>query len=50
MIGRLHCLVVDCAQPPELAGFYPQLLGLELLGSGPDFGLGAPESVPWTGR
>jgi hypothetical protein len=36
MIGRLHCLVVDSAEPRTLAGFYAELLGVELLGSGPD--------------
>ncbi len=35
-IGRSHCLVVDCAQPRALVGFYAELLGLDLLGSGPD--------------
>ena len=37
VIGRLHSLVVDCAEPRALAGFYAELLGLELLGSGPDW-------------
>jgi GNAT superfamily N-acetyltransferase len=47
VIGRLHCLVVDCAEPRALAGFYAELLGLELLGSGPDWAaIGARSGVP----
>ena len=29
MLGRLHSLVVDCPDPPRLATFYEELLGLE---------------------
>lgn len=28
MIGRLHCLVIDCPDPRALASFYEELLGL----------------------
>ena len=28
MIGRLHHVVLDCADPATLAGFYSELLGL----------------------
>jgi catechol 2,3-dioxygenase-like lactoylglutathione lyase family enzyme len=28
MIGRLHHVVLDCADPAALAGFYSELLGL----------------------
>ncbi|HEV2755900.1 MAG TPA: VOC family protein [Actinomycetota bacterium] len=29
MIGRFHCLVVDCPDPRALATFYERMLGLE---------------------
>lgn len=29
MIGRLHGIVVDCAEPGSLASFYQELLGLQ---------------------
>jgi catechol 2,3-dioxygenase-like lactoylglutathione lyase family enzyme len=47
MIGRWHCLVVDCAEPLTLAEFYAELLGFELLGAGPDWAaIGAGSRLP----
>jgi catechol 2,3-dioxygenase-like lactoylglutathione lyase family enzyme len=37
VIGRLHCLVLDCAEPGALAGFYAAVLGMEVLGAGDDW-------------
>lgn len=37
MIGRFHCLVVDCPDPRALATFYEQLLGLPRVEDGDDW-------------
>lgn len=37
VIARLHCLVLDCAEPEPLAAFYAQLLGMDRLDSTPDW-------------
>ncbi|CAN5358489.1 VOC family protein [soil metagenome] len=37
MIGSLDVLVIDCADPRELARFYSQVLGLEIVGYGEDW-------------
>ncbi|MFE6037047.1 VOC family protein [Streptomyces sp. NPDC056452] len=37
-VGKTSVLVLDCAEPMELAGFYADLLGAEMrVGSDPDF-------------
>jgi catechol 2,3-dioxygenase-like lactoylglutathione lyase family enzyme len=36
MIGRMHHVVIDCPDPPALAGFYSQLLGLPVTYASPD--------------
>ncbi len=37
MIGRLHHVIVDCPDPPALAAFYSELLGLPVTWREPDF-------------
>jgi hypothetical protein len=37
VIGRLHCLVIDCPAPLELAGFYAELLGLDRIDAATDW-------------
>lgn len=37
MIGRLHHVVVDCPDPPALAAFYSELLGLPVTWQEADF-------------
>ncbi|HTZ43882.1 MAG TPA: VOC family protein [Jatrophihabitans sp.] len=37
MRGRLHHVVLDCADPDELAGFYSALLGLPVTYRSPDW-------------
>jgi hypothetical protein len=51
VIGRLHSLVVDCAEPRALAGFYAELLGgfrVYADPAGHPFCPVTPQSVPWT--
>jgi catechol 2,3-dioxygenase-like lactoylglutathione lyase family enzyme len=37
MIGRLHHVIIDCPDPPALAAFYSELLGLPVTWLGHDF-------------
>jgi catechol 2,3-dioxygenase-like lactoylglutathione lyase family enzyme len=37
MIGRAHHVIIDCPDPPALAGFYSELLGLPVTYSSDDF-------------
>jgi catechol 2,3-dioxygenase-like lactoylglutathione lyase family enzyme len=37
MIGRLHHVIIDCPDPPALAAFYSELLGLPVSWQEPDF-------------
>lgn len=37
MIGRLHHVIIDCPDPPALAAFYPELLGLPVTWQQADF-------------
>ena len=37
MIGRLHCLIVDCPDPGGLAAFYERLLGLRRVEDTPEW-------------
>jgi catechol 2,3-dioxygenase-like lactoylglutathione lyase family enzyme len=37
MIGRLHHVIIDCPDPPGLAAFYSELLGLPVTWREPDF-------------
>lgn len=37
MIGRWHGLVIDCLDPPRLAGFYQELLGMARIQDEPDW-------------
>jgi len=37
VIGRLHHVVVDCREPPALAAFYSELLGLPVTYSSADW-------------
>jgi catechol 2,3-dioxygenase-like lactoylglutathione lyase family enzyme len=37
MIGRLHHVIVDCPDPPALAAFYSELLGLPVTCQEDDF-------------
>lgn len=37
MIGRLHHVVIDCPDPPALAGFYAELLGMPITYRSDDF-------------
>ncbi|MFH8842858.1 VOC family protein [Streptomyces sp. NPDC017868] len=45
MIGRLRCLVVDCPDALELAGFYRQLLGGEIESPDPRWAVGEGSAV-----
>jgi catechol 2,3-dioxygenase-like lactoylglutathione lyase family enzyme len=47
VIGQLHCLVLDCAEPRALAAFYAELLGMEVLGSDADWAaIGSGSRLP----
>src|SRR5712691_8040885 len=37
MIGRLHHVIIDCPDPPALAAFYSELLGLPVTWREADF-------------
>jgi catechol 2,3-dioxygenase-like lactoylglutathione lyase family enzyme len=37
MIGRLHHVIIDCPDPPALAAFYSELLGLPVTWQEADF-------------
>ena len=37
MIGRLEKTVIDCPDPRELAGFYAEVLGMQVLEDEPDW-------------
>lgn len=37
MIGRMHHVIIDCPDPPALADFYAELLGLPVTWREPDF-------------
>jgi catechol 2,3-dioxygenase-like lactoylglutathione lyase family enzyme len=37
VLGRLHHVVIDCPDPPALAAFYGELLGLPVVWDDPDW-------------
>ncbi|MFE6228348.1 MULTISPECIES: VOC family protein [unclassified Streptomyces] len=45
MTGRLRCVVLDCPDSRELAGFYREMLGGEIAAPDPGLAVGAGSAV-----